>query len=163
MATPPWMVPDELWELIEPLLPAHPVDHRDLDRLSASVGDVLAAAGRGAPENGVAYLRCPVAILKGRAVRSDRAIFGNGRQEMVDLVDEGVLPADHVTGRPPVLPEGVLCLRDQDGAEPVASSLGVRIVKSHLQLVQPLQVKGDRAFGPVDLPGKSVLAAEAEP
>jgi len=24
MATPPWMVPDELWQLIEPLLPAHP-------------------------------------------------------------------------------------------------------------------------------------------
>jgi transposase len=24
MATPPWKVPDELWELIEPLLPAHP-------------------------------------------------------------------------------------------------------------------------------------------
>jgi len=24
MATPPWIVPDELWELIEPLLPAHP-------------------------------------------------------------------------------------------------------------------------------------------
>jgi transposase len=24
MAAPPWIVPDELWELIEPLLPAHP-------------------------------------------------------------------------------------------------------------------------------------------
>lgn len=24
MATPPWIVSDELWELIEPLLPAHP-------------------------------------------------------------------------------------------------------------------------------------------
>jgi len=24
MATPPWIVPDELWELIAPLLPAHP-------------------------------------------------------------------------------------------------------------------------------------------
>jgi hypothetical protein len=23
MATPPWIVPDELWELIAPLLPAH--------------------------------------------------------------------------------------------------------------------------------------------
>jgi transposase len=23
MATPPWIVPDELWELIEPLLPKH--------------------------------------------------------------------------------------------------------------------------------------------
>jgi transposase len=24
MATPPWIVPDELWALVEPLLPAHP-------------------------------------------------------------------------------------------------------------------------------------------
>ena len=89
--------------------------------------------------------RCSVAILEGRTVRSDRPVFGDRRQEMMDLVDEGVFPADHVTRRPPVLHEGMRCFSDQDGAEPVAGSLGVGVVKGDLQFVQALQLKGDRA------------------
>ena len=55
-----------------------------------------------------------VAVLEGRAVGGDIRVVDNGIQQVMDLVDEGVLPADDVAVRPPMLPEGVIRLGDED-------------------------------------------------
>ena len=51
-----------------------------------------------------------VAILKCGAVRANFFIVHNAIQEMIDLMDEGVLPANDMPVRPPVLPPGMVTL-----------------------------------------------------
>src|SRR6478609_5237526 len=72
------------------------------------VGHVLAGARVVAAQHRVADLRGAVPVLEGRAVRPDLRVLADRREEVVDLVDEGVLPPDHVALRPPVLPERVV-------------------------------------------------------
>jgi len=73
----------------------------------------------------------------------------------MELVHEGVLPPDHVAGRPPVLHEGLVPVGHEHGAE--ARAAGV-----DLQLVDPLELEAQRPARPVDLEGQRVLAPEAE-
>ncbi len=79
----------------------------------------------------------------------------------MQLVHEGVLPADDVAGRPPVLPEGMVSLGDEDRPQ---ARLGGRRLRpgAHQQLVQALEVEGERALGAVDLPAHGVLPAGGE-
>jgi hypothetical protein len=59
----------------------------------------------------------------------DRGILGDGYQEIANFVDEGVLPADDVPGRPPCLDVGMTRFGYEDGAE----ALGVRGVISRIE------------------------------
>src|SRR5665647_3784050 len=70
------------------------------------VRDLRPLAGPGGADDRVAHLGGAVAVLERRAVRSDIGVLDDRGQEVVDLVDEGVLPADHVARRPPPRPEG---------------------------------------------------------
>src|SRR5207248_5816230 len=54
-----------------------------------------------------------IAILERRAVGSDLAIVDNRIQQVIDLVDEGMFPADDMSLGPPVLPPRVKRLADQ--------------------------------------------------
>src|SRR5581483_6683275 len=66
---------------------------------------------------------------------------GDRGHQVPDLVSEGVLPAEYVTGRPPGRQVGVRRLGDQDGLE----DRRVAVPVAELQLVQPLQVEGQAA------------------
>ena len=48
---------------------------------------------------------------------SNFLIVHNAVQEVIDLVDEGMLPANDMPMRPPILPPGVVSFRDQDIVE----------------------------------------------
>ena len=85
----------------------------------SAVRDRLPAAGLARADDRVADLGRAIPVLEGRTVRRDVAVAGDRGEQVVDLVDEGVLPADDVPVRPPPLPEGVVCLADEDRAEPI--------------------------------------------
>src|SRR5689334_11026693 len=72
----------------------------------------LACAGRGGPRDRVAHLGGAVAVLEVRAVGADAAAGRDRVQEVMELVDEGVLPPDHVPRGPPVRHEGLVGVRD---------------------------------------------------
>ena len=77
-------------------------------------------------------------------------------------MDERVLPSNDVTLRPPMLPERVIALGDQD----VSKALGIlRIVvwKVHFQVIHVLQVERDRPEFTVDLEHVMVLAPWRKP
>src|SRR5207342_1253883 len=57
---------------------------------------------------------------------------------------------------PPPAPERVVGLGDEARAEPV-------VARADLELVQPLEVEGQRALRAVDLPAERVLPARGEP
>ena len=63
----------------------------------------------------------------------------------MNLVREGVAPADDVAGRPPEAHEGMVGLRDEEALEPAPAR--------HLELVQALDVEDDGAARSVDLEG----------
>ena len=68
-------------------------------------------------------------------------------EQVGDLVDEGVLPADDVAVRPPVLPERVMGLGDQHLVK--ALRLFGRVIDpEHLQLVEALEIETDAALVP---------------
>src|SRR5918992_2669278 len=117
--------------------------------------DALTPTPLRGPEHRVAHLGGAVAVLERRAVRRNVAVVPDGGHEVVQLVDEGVLPADDVPVGPPVLPERVVGLGDEHRAEALRP---LRV----LQLVEPLEVEGERPLRPVDLPGEGVLAAVRE-
>jgi hypothetical protein len=48
-------------------------------------------------------------------VRPNLTLVADRAQQVVDLVDERMLPADDVTGRPPTLHEGVVRVGDVHG------------------------------------------------
>src|SRR3954447_18213269 len=79
---------------------------------------------------------------------------------MVQLVHERLAPADDVAGRPPVLPERVVRLRDEHGLE---AARAVAVGAEDLKLVQSLHVERERSLRAVDLPLERVPAAEREP
>src|SRR5690606_19735754 len=74
-----------------------------------------------------------------------------------DLVGEGVLVAEAVSGGPPGRGVGVLRLGGEHAGEALAARRGGGVVD--LQLVHPLEVEGDRALRTVDLHAHRVLAA----
>ena len=83
------------------------------------------------------------------------------RHQVAGLVDEGVLVAEAVAGRPPALEVGVVGFGDQDPAEAgVGAGLGAVVI---LQLVEPLQVEGERAALAVELDAQGVLASGGVP
>ena len=75
-------------------------------------------------------------------------------------MDEGVLPADHVAGRPPPGPEGHARLGDEHGLE-AGRLVAVRTVE--LELVEALEVECERRLAAVDLPLQAVAMSEREP
>ena len=103
---------------------------------------VSRAPGLGGAQHRVADLGGAVAVLERRAVRRDVGVVADRRQEVVDLVHERVLPADHVALRPPVLPERMVGLGHEHGAE-AGVALGV------LQLVEPLEVERSEPLEPL--------------
>src|SRR2546423_14702027 len=74
---------------------------------------------------------------------------------MVQLVDECVLPADHVTMGPPPLPERMIRLGHETRAEALRA---LRV----LQLVQPLELERQRSLRSADLPAERVLPSGGE-
>src|SRR3990172_5692505 len=76
----------------------------------------------------------------------------------MDLVHKRVLPAENVPGRPPVAQEGMLTVGDEHAAES-PGLLAALLGPVDFELVQSLQVEGDRAGGPVDLDGEMVPPA----
>src|SRR4029079_12838682 len=124
-------------------------------REASPVGDDLTAAGLARANDRVADLGRPIAVLERRPVGGDIAVAGEGREQVMDLVDEAVLPADHVPMRPPPLPERVVGLADQDRPE---TGRPLRV----LELVEPLEVERERALVAVDLPAERVLPARRE-
>src|SRR6478735_2567249 len=126
------------------------------------VGQRLARAIVGGAQHRVADLRGAVAVLEGRAVRPDLRVLADRREEVVDLVDERVLPADHVPLRPPVLPEGMVGLGHEHGAEALGELAGRGVAVVDLELVQALDVKAQGPLGAGDLERDPVLAARGE-
>src|SRR5205823_7979732 len=61
--------------------------------------------------------RIAIAVLEGSTIRRYLLVVNDRVEEMGDLVDEGVLPANDVTVRPPVRPERVICFGHQDIGE----------------------------------------------
>src|SRR4051794_27119678 len=100
------------------------------------VGDRLAFPRFGGAEDGVADFGGAVAVCEGGAVGVDVVVPGDGVEEGADFVDEGVFPAEHVSLRPPPVPEGVLGLGDEDGAEAL-------VAVAVLELVEALKVEGE--------------------
>ena len=82
------------------------VNRRRYDEIAGT--DRLALPALARAHDRVADLRRAVAVLEGRAMRCDVRVPRDRRQEVVELVDERVAPADDVAGRPPVLPEGMV-------------------------------------------------------
>src|SRR5919112_8839 len=80
--------------------------------------------------------------------------------EVGDLVHEGVLVAESVTGWPPGTGERVVGLGDEDAAEARIACRTAAVV--HLELVHGLEVEGDAAVGAVELDAHGVLAAGGE-
>src|SRR5687768_15306489 len=80
---------------------------------SSAVGDSFTPSLLRGSQHRVADLGGAVAVLERGAVRPDLAVVADGGQQVVQLVDEGVLPADDVAGWPPVLPEWVIGLGDE--------------------------------------------------
>src|SRR4051794_27612808 len=68
-------------------------DHSHWQLVLGPIADLLAAGTLGRPQHRVADLRGAVAVLHRRAVRGDVGVVADRGQEVVDLVDEGVLPA----------------------------------------------------------------------
>ena len=77
----------------------------------------------------VAHLGGAVAVLERGAVRGDVAVVADRGQQVVELVHEGVLPADDVARRPPVLPERVVGLGDEHGPEALDRGAGRRAAR----------------------------------
>jgi hypothetical protein len=109
---------------------------RHLLALQAAVGDRLARPARGGAQHGVAHLGGAVAVLERGAVGGDVGVVADGGEQVVQLVDEGVLPADDVAVGPPVLPEGVVGLGDEHGAEALRGGAGAGVGVVDLQLVE---------------------------
>src|SRR5712691_6134523 len=107
----------------------------------------------------VADLGRAVAVLEGRTVGANLGVAGDRRQEVVQLVDEGVSPTDDVAWRPPVLRERVIGLRDEHALE---AACPVAVGPEDLQLVEALHVEEEGPLGAVDLPLERVSPAEGE-
>src|SRR5712691_1556689 len=107
----------------------------------------------------VADLGRAVAVLEGRTVGANLGVAGDRRQEVVQLVDEGVSPTDDVAWRPPVLRERVIGLRDEHTLE---AACPVAVGPEDLQLVEALHVEEEGPLGAVDLPLERVSPAEGE-
>src|SRR6516225_3870869 len=91
--------------------------------------------------------------------RRHRVAFESG-EEILESVDESVLVAYDVTGRPPGTNVRVYALGDIDRFEAL-QSLWVGTVID-FQFVHPFQVKGDAAFAAVNLEGVVVSASTAK-
>src|SRR4051812_7943275 len=137
-------------------------DHSHWQLVLGPVRDGLAARAVGRAQHRVADLGSAVAVLERRAVRGDVGVVADRTQEVVDLVDERVLPADHVPLRPPVLPEGMVGLGDEHRAEALRELSGRRVRVVDLELVEALDVEAQRALGAVDLELERVLAPAGE-
>ena len=94
-------------------------------------------------------------------MRANFPVVDNAVQEMVDLMDESVLPADDMPVRPPVLPPGVMSFCDQHVVEALGF-FGFLIHPEDLQLIHPFQVELDRTVLTVDLDDMMILATCAE-
>src|SRR4051812_6249590 len=99
-------------------------DHSHWQLVLGPVRDRLAARALGGAQHRVADLGGAIAVLERRAMRRDVRVLADRREEVVDLVDEGVLPADHVALRPPPLPERVVGLGDEHGPEALRERAG---------------------------------------
>src|SRR6476661_2020820 len=75
---------------------------------SAPVTDQLTRAALARADDRVADLGGAIAVFERRPVRRDVGVVRDRLEHVVQLVDEGVAPADDVAGRPPVLPERVV-------------------------------------------------------
>src|SRR3954451_5591764 len=91
--------------------------------------DPLAALA--AAHDCVADLSRSVTVLERRAVRCDLAVVCDCSGEVVQLVHERLAPADDVSRRPPVLPPGMVRLRDEHGLE---AACAIAVVPEDLEL-----------------------------
>src|SRR5919201_594557 len=107
----------------------------------------------------VADLGGAVAVLEGSSVGCDVGVAGDRGQDVVQLVDEGVSPADDVARWPPVPRERVLGLCDEHTLE---AACPVAVGAEDLQLVEALHVEEEGSLGAVDLPLERVSPAECE-
>lgn len=117
--------------------------------------------GLGGLEDGVADNGRFIAICKGCAVGGHVFVVGNAVEQVGDLVDKGVFPADHVSLGPPIFPPGMVGFADQDVVEALGF-FGLFANPEDVEFVEALQVKADAAFFAVDLQHFGVLVTGGE-
>src|SRR5919197_3708405 len=128
----------------------------------ASIADRLPRPSLCGAQDRVAHLGRAGAVLERGAVGRDVGVVADRGQQVVDLVHERVLPADDVAGRPPVRPERMVGLGDQHRAKALRRRARRRSLEVDLELVEALEVEGDRALAAVELPAQGVLAPGGE-
>jgi hypothetical protein len=128
----------------------------------SAAGDRLARPALARAEDRVAGLGGAVAVLEGRAERGDVALAGDRAQQVIDLVNEAVAPAEPVSRRPPVLDVRMAGVGDEHAAEALRAPGRSRPRRVDAQLVEPLDVEGDGALRAVDLEREPVAPPVAE-
>jgi hypothetical protein len=98
----------------------------------------LAAGGSGF-EDGVADHGIFIAIQEIGAVGGDALVIDDGIQQVGDLMDESVFPSDHMTLRPPIFPERMEGLGNQDVMETLGF-FGLVVLPKDLDFVEALEV-----------------------
>src|SRR5207244_3438735 len=123
------------------------------------IRDRLSFSALARTDDSVADLGRAVTVLEGSSVGRHLGVAGDGGQDVVQLVNEGVSPADDVARRPPVLRERVIGLRDEHALE---AACPVAVGAEDLQLVEALHVEAEGPLGAVALPLERVSPAECE-
>src|SRR3981081_814088 len=86
-------------------------------RRSAAVCQALAGAARRGSGDRLADLGGAVTVLEVGTVGANRTAVADRAQQVVELMHEGVLPAEYVARRPPVLHERMVAFGHDRGTE----------------------------------------------
>ena len=116
--------------------------------MKVAVRDLYPLPAAGRAHDGVADLRGAIAVLEGRSVRGHVRVLADGAQQVMDLVNKGMLPADDVAVGPPVRDERMVPLRDVHAVEP-PRLLGLLVHPVDLELVDQ-EAAGVRALAVPD-------------
>src|SRR4051812_30557764 len=109
-------------------------------------------------DDGIADERRPIAVLEGPANRRHVVRAGDRTEEVRDLVDEEILPADHVSLRPPVLPVGMRRLADEHRRE-ARRVLRLLLGDMHLEFIHPFEIEDDAPVLAINLEDIVILPA----
>src|SRR6266849_3879599 len=94
-----------------------PSSRDDTEARRSLIADRDGGALAGGVGNGVADYGGAVAVFECCAVGRDGFVLGDALEQVRQLMNEGVLPAEDVAGRPPVLHERVLRIRNEHVGE----------------------------------------------
>ena len=109
-------------------------------------------------QNCVADNRTAVTVFKVSPNRRYILVIDDAVEQMGDLMDKGVLPANHMPLWPPIFPPRVERFRDKHILEPLGL-LGLFADPEDFHFVHAFKIEGDRALFAVDLKAVAILAA----